>query len=88
MSEAAPRRRPDPRRRSASSQLTTFTRFAEARLGRGFPDYAALHRFAVEDFRRFWALFLEWSALVVEGEVDRCARATRWRLRASSRAFA
>jgi acetoacetyl-CoA synthetase len=58
----------------ARSQLTDFTRFAEARLGRPLADPLALHRFSVEDFRRFWALFLEWSGLRVEGEAEPVCR--------------
>lgn len=49
------------------SQLTAFTRFCEIETGQRFDDDAALHSFSVAEFRRFWALFLRWSGLVVEG---------------------
>jgi acetoacetyl-CoA synthetase len=52
------------------SQLTAFTRFCEAEVGRSFDDYAALHAFSVAEFRRFWTLFLRWSGLVVEGDPE------------------
>jgi acetoacetyl-CoA synthetase len=49
------------------TQLTAFTRFCERRTARSFPDFAAFHRFSTEQLEAFWGLFLEWSALKVEG---------------------
>ena len=40
--------RPSPER-IAASQLTKFMRLAEGRIGRAFPDFAALWRWSVED---------------------------------------
>ena len=49
------------------SQLSDFMRFCETRSGCTFDSSAAFHDFSVADFRRFWALFLSWSALLHEG---------------------
>lgn len=65
----------------AASQLTAFTRYLEQREGGAFGDYAALHRFSVEHYRRFWAAFLDWSGVTVTGDAesvctdDACERA-------------
>jgi acetoacetyl-CoA synthetase len=50
------------------SQMTAFTRFCAAKTGRDFPDHAALHRFSIEKFSRFWQIYLEWSELRREGD--------------------
>ncbi len=55
---------------AAASQLAEFWRHCEAATGLRFPDYAAFDRFAVDSYRTFWKLFLEWSGLVVEGDVE------------------
>jgi hypothetical protein len=39
--------------------MTAFTRFCAAQTGRRFPDYAALHRFSVEEFPLFWQIYLQ-----------------------------
>jgi len=54
----------------AASQLTAFTRWLEAREGVAFADQAALHRFSVAHYRRFWSAFLDWSALPVAGAAE------------------
>jgi acetoacetyl-CoA synthetase len=43
-----------PADRVAASRLTEFTRFAEGRTGRGFPDYAALWRWSTTELEEFW----------------------------------
>jgi acetoacetyl-CoA synthetase len=66
----------------ASTRLTDFTRFCADASGQTLRDFAALERFSVEEFRLFWRLFLEWSALKREGDPepvclgDRCESAT------------
>ncbi len=66
----------------AHTQLTDFGNFCAARTGQSFPEHAALHRFSVEEFRRFWRLFLEWSGLICDGDPepvcvgDACEHAT------------
>jgi acetoacetyl-CoA synthetase len=52
------------------SQLTAFMQWCEVRTGQHLPDHAAMDRFSVEDFRRFWRLFLEWSDLPRHGPVE------------------
>lgn len=54
----------------AHSQLTAFTRWCETRIGQKLSDHAAMDRFAVQEFRSFWRLFLEWCQLPREGAVD------------------
>lgn len=54
----------------AHSQLTAFMQWCEVRTGRQLADHAAMDRFAVEDFRRFWWLFLEWSGLPRHGALE------------------
>ncbi|MXP63095.1 acetoacetate--CoA ligase [Roseomonas sp. M0104] len=52
----------------AQSQMTAFRQWCAGRAGQPLSDEAALDRFSVEEFRSFWRLLLEWSALPVEGE--------------------
>src|SRR5690349_3791136 len=52
------------------SALTDFTRFCETATGIRFPDQASFHRFSVTDYRAFWRLFLTWSRLTAEGDVE------------------
>ena len=59
---------PDPKAIEASS-FTAFTRFVESRTGETFATADAFHAFSVERFREFWALFVEWSALPIAGEI-------------------
>jgi acetoacetyl-CoA synthetase len=51
------------------SQLTAFMRYCERETGRTFVD-AEFHKFSVGDFRLFWRLFLRWSGIVCDGELD------------------
>src|SRR5437660_5506941 len=66
----------------AASQLTAFTEYCEVQTGESFADQAAFHAFSVEEYRRFWALFLSWADLTWEGAAepvctdDVCERAT------------
>jgi acetoacetyl-CoA synthetase len=81
MATSAPIFRPDPSE-IAGSQLTAFMRFCEREIGTTFADYDSFSAFAVADYRRFWALLLEWSCLIREGSSepvctdDLCERAT------------
>ena len=54
----------------AGSQLTAFLHWCEAETERCFPDHSAFDRFSVEEFRAFWQLFLRWSGMPREGEID------------------
>jgi acetoacetyl-CoA synthetase len=54
----------------ASSQMTAFIRYCEAATSRTFADYSSFEAFSVKDFRLFWRLFLLWSGLVYEGQLD------------------
>ena len=54
----------------ARSQMTAFMRYCEAATSRIFADYSSFQSFSVEDFRLFWRLFLRWSELVCEGQLD------------------
>ena len=64
---------PDPGM-AARSSLADFTAFLENEVGTRFADYTALHRFSVAEFRRFWAAFLRWSRLEVEGSDEPVCR--------------
>jgi acetoacetyl-CoA synthetase len=55
---------------SAETELESFVRFAETRLGTGFPDPQAFHAFSVERFRDFWRLFFEWADLAHDGDPE------------------
>jgi acetoacetyl-CoA synthetase len=54
------------------SQMVAFTRLLEARTGSSFRSWPELHAASVEDFRAFWAAFLQWSRppLGIEGSAD------------------
>jgi len=66
---------------SAETELESFIRIAEARLGTPFSDPQTLHTFSAERFRDFWRLFLEWADPVRDGDPepictdDRCEHA-------------
>ncbi len=53
-----------------ASQLTAFRRHCEAATGEAFPTHQAFHEFSVRSFRAFWRLFVAWSGLLVEGEIE------------------
>ena len=54
----------------ARSQLTAFTGYCQDETGRIFKDYDAFHSFSVAEFPVFWRLFLRWSGMPVEGELE------------------
>ena len=54
----------------ACSQMTEFMRYCEQATSRIFSDYWSFQSFSVEDSHAFWRLFLDWSALVCEGQPD------------------
>jgi acetoacetyl-CoA synthetase len=54
----------------ARSQLTSFMRYCETATGQMFDGYTHFDQFSVEEFRTFWRLFLSWSGVIREGEID------------------
>jgi len=52
------------------SQMTELQRLVSQRTGMQFADAAAFHTWTVDNYRMFWKLFLEWSKLEHEGEVE------------------
>ncbi len=52
------------------AQLLAFWRFCEQSLHVAIPDWGAMHRFSVERFRDFWALFVAWSSIELEGDAE------------------
>lgn len=52
---------------SSSSQLSEFVRYCQLHTGRRFESHAAFHDFSVAESERFWALLLQFSALLHEG---------------------
>ncbi|HOU53502.1 MAG TPA: acetoacetate--CoA ligase [Myxococcota bacterium] len=69
MSDGTVIHQPDPRR-AAASQMASFQRLCEDRVGRRFGSWPEFHRWSVECFRDFWRLFLEWADPAVEGDRD------------------
>ena len=65
-----------------ASQLTAFRRHVEALRGRPFAHYREFECWAVEEYRDFWRLSLEWSATPHQGSPavvstsDSCEQAT------------
>ena len=59
---------PDARQRS---QLGRFWREAQARAGRTFDDYAALHRWSVDEREAFWGLYAEFAGIQFDTPADR-----------------
>jgi len=53
------------------SQLGRFWRQAEARVGRTFEDYAALHRWSVDDREAFWGLYAEFADIQFNRTAER-----------------
>jgi acetoacetyl-CoA synthetase len=60
-----PQWRPDPERAQAA-QLTAFADRAAQSAGRRFADYAALHRWSVEQPEAFWSLVWDFGGVVGE----------------------
>ena len=54
----------------ARSQLTSFIHYCEVCIGRTFDEYAHFDRFSAEDFRTFWRLFVCWSKVLQDGDID------------------
>jgi acetoacetyl-CoA synthetase len=54
--------------RAAASQMAAFRSYCERECGVSLSDWAAMHRFSIEDVGRFWRLFLSWSGLHREGD--------------------
>jgi acetoacetyl-CoA synthetase len=67
---------------AVESQAAAFARFCEEQTGVRLTTPQDLHAFSVQDFRRFWSLFLRWSDLPHSGDTepvcsdDRCEEAT------------
>ena len=59
---------PDARRHT---QLGRFWHAAEARTGRTFADYAALHRWSVDDREAFWGLYAEFAGIDFDRPAER-----------------
>jgi acetoacetyl-CoA synthetase len=56
--------------KSGDSELSGFTSFCESRAGVSFGDPRAFDAWAVESFREFWRLFLEWADPLRDGEPE------------------
>jgi acetoacetyl-CoA synthetase len=56
------------RERVLASNLTAFARAAEPEAGGPLADYAALHRFSIEQPERFWRLLWRFAGVLGEGE--------------------
>ena len=52
----------------SSSQLTAFIEHCEQATGRAIGTSDELYRLSVEDAERFWAVFVEWSGMLVDGD--------------------
>ena len=52
------------------SQLTGFARWVGQRLALDFPDYAALHRWSVEDPGAFWALYATYANTITSAPAE------------------
>jgi acetoacetyl-CoA synthetase len=61
-----------PREEASACQLASFIEWIAARSGQPVDDHRSLERYAVEHWREFWSLFLEWSRapLGIEGDVQ------------------
>ncbi|CAN5607569.1 acetoacetate--CoA ligase [soil metagenome] len=49
--------------RFAAAAMTRFRQDAQRATGRSLPDYAALHRWSVEEPAAFWELYARWAGL-------------------------
>lgn len=52
------------------TQLDAFIAYCAEQSGRQFESYEDFERFAIDQFRAFWQLFLRWSAVVYAGEIE------------------
>ncbi|OIQ99204.1 acetyl-coenzyme A synthetase [mine drainage metagenome] len=64
--------------RIAVSRLSAFIDGAQARWGRAFPDYAALHRWSIEEPGEFWVSLWDFTGVI--GERGRAAVVDRDRM--------
>jgi acetoacetyl-CoA synthetase len=53
----------------AGSQLTSFMHYCETIAGQNF-EYTRFEQFSVDEFRKFWHLFLCWAGVLREGESE------------------
>jgi acetoacetyl-CoA synthetase len=60
---------PDPQSLS-ETQLYAFMRYCEQQTRLRFVNYATFEAFAVNQFRTFWAAFLDWSNIICEGDCE------------------
>ena len=54
----------------SASQLHEFMPFYERATGQRFADYLQFEDFAVQNYRKFWRSFLDWSEIVYSGDPD------------------
>ena len=50
--------------------MYVFIRYCEQRTVLNFSNYTTFEAFAVTRFRMFWALFLDWSNILYEGDCE------------------
>ena len=55
---------------ASGSAMLAFQRFCERRTGRAFPDYTALHAWAISEREQFWTLLLHWTQLPFSGALE------------------
>ncbi len=54
----------------AGSQLTSFKHYCETIEGQNFGEYTRFEQFSVDEFRKFWHLFLCWAEVLREGDAE------------------
>jgi acetoacetyl-CoA synthetase len=54
----------------SQSQMTDFIGFCEREIGRAFSGYVAFEDFCAREYSQFWRLFMRWSSIAYEGELD------------------
>lgn len=52
------------------SSMTEFIRFCSTQNKTQYPSYEEFHQFSINDFRTFWRLFLEWSEMLRDGNLE------------------
>ena len=57
--------------RVAGTNMTRFKAEAERRFGVSLPDYAALHRWSVENLEQFWTLVWDFCGVIAETRGER-----------------
>jgi acetoacetyl-CoA synthetase len=53
-----------------ASQMQAFANHVSRSLGNDFADFPTLHRWACDDYRGFWRLFVNWSQIAASGEPE------------------